>query len=97
MDFQTIFIIVIIVFFNLLLLNIFRLQNEIFNLKTTKTNNKSLPGLLNKNMNNFKNVDSNSDVNKKLNEIASIVPIDMNKIEKSKDVLLPKYKQIKHT
>ena len=32
MDFQTIFIIVIIVFFNLLLLNIFRLQNEIYNL-----------------------------------------------------------------
>ena len=97
MDFQTIFIIVIIVFFNLLLLNIFRLQNEIFNLKTTKSIGDSLPGLLNKNMNNFKNVDSNSDVNKKLNEIASIVPIDINKIEKSKDILLPKYKQIKHT
>ena len=64
MDFQTIFIIVIIVFFNLLLLNIFRLQNEIYNLKST---DKSLPGLLNENMNNFKNVDSNSDVNKKLN------------------------------
>ena len=97
MDFQTIFIIVIIVFFNLLLLNIFRLQNEIFNLKTTKSIGDSLPGLLNKNMNNFKNVDSNSNVNKKLNEIASIVPIDMNKIEKSNDILLPKYKQIKHT
>ena len=94
MDFQTIFIIVIIVFFNLLLLNIFRLQNEIYNLKTT---DKSLPGLLNENMKNFKNIDSNSDVNKKLNEIASIVPIDINKIEKSKDILLPKYKQIKHT
>ena len=94
MDYQTIFIIVIIVFFNLLLLNIFRLQNEIYNLKST---DKSLPGLLNENMYNFKNIDSNSDVNKKLNEIASIVPIDMNKIEKSKDILLPKYKQIKHT
>ena len=94
MDFQTIFIIVIIVFFNLLLLNIFRLQNEIYNLKST---DKSLPGLLNENMKNFKNIDSNSDINKKLNEIASIVPIDINKIEKSKDILLPKYKQIKHT
>ena len=94
MDFQTIFIIVIIVFFNLLLLNIFRLQNEIYNLKST---DKSLPGLLNENMNNFKHLDSNSNVNKKLNEIASIVPIDINKIEKSKDILLPKYKQIKHT
>ena len=93
MNKQTIFIIVIIIFFNLLLLNIFRLQNEIYNLKS----NKILPGLLNKNMNNFKNLDSNSNVNKKLNEIASIVPIDVNKIEKSKDILLPKYKQIKHT
>ena len=93
MNKQTIFIIVIIIFFNLLLLNIFRLQNEIYNLKS----NKILPGLLNENMNNFKNLDSNSNVNKKLNEIASIVPIDINKIEKSKDILLPKYKQIKHT
>jgi len=92
MNYQTIFIIVIIIFFNILLLNIFRLQNEIYNLKS----NKILPGLLNENMYNFKSVDSNSNVNKKLNEIASIVPIDINKIEKSKDILLPKYKQIKH-
>ena len=93
MNYQTIFIIVIIIFFNILLLNIFRLQNEIYNFKS----NKILPGLLNENMYNFKNLDSNSNVNKKLNEIASIVPIDINKIEKSKDILLPKYKQIKHT
>ena len=95
MNYQTIFIIVIIIFFNLLLLNIFRLQNKIYNLKS----NKILPGLLNKNINNFKklNTNTNSNVNKKLNEIASIVPIDINKIEKSKDILLPKYKQIKHT
>ena len=93
MNKQTIFIIVIIIFFNILLLNIFRLQNGIYNLKS----NKILPGLLNENIYNFKNLDSNSNVNKKLNEIASIVPIDINKIEKSKDILLPKYKQIKHT
>ena len=93
MNKQTIFIIVIIIFFNILLLNIFRLQNGIYNLKS----NKILPGLLNENIYNFKNLDSNSNVNKKLNEIASIVPIDVNKIEKSKDILLPKYKQIKHT
>ena len=60
MNKQTIFIIVIIIFFNLLLLNIFRLQNEIYNLKS----NKILPGLLNENMYNFKNIDSNSNVNK---------------------------------
>ena len=94
MNYQTIFIIVIIVFFNILLLNILRLQNDIYNLES---NNKSLPGLLNDNLQNYKSVNSNVDVNKKLNEIASQVPIDVNKIEKSKDILLPKYKQIKHT
>ena len=93
MNKQTIFIIVIIIFFNLLLLNIFRLQNEIYNLKS----NKALPGFLNDNIENYKKVDSNSNVNKKLNEIASIVPIDINKLEKSKDTLTPKYNQIKHT
>ena len=59
MNYQTIFIIVIIIFFNILLLNIFRLQNEIYNFKS----NKILPGLLNENMYNFKNLDSNSNVN----------------------------------
>ena len=97
MDYQTIFIIVIIIFFNLLLLNIFRLQNEIYNLKSNLKSNKNLPGLLNDNIENYKKIDSNSNVNKKLNEIASIVPIDFNKLEKSKDTLTPKYNQIKHT
>ena len=95
MNYQTIFIIVIIVFFNILLLNILRLQNDIYNLESN--NNKTMPGLLNDNLQNYKSVNSNVDVNKKLNEIASQVPIDINKIEKSKDILLPKYKQIKHT
>ena len=40
MNKQTIFIIVIIVFFNFLLLNIFKLQNDIFSLKSYKNNNK---------------------------------------------------------
>lgn len=96
MDYQTIFIIVIIIFFNLLLLNIFKLQNEIYNLKSSNKSVLKLPGLLNKNMENYKNINNNSDVNKKLDEIASIVPVDINKIEKSTDILLPKYKQIKH-
>jgi hypothetical protein len=92
MDYQTIFIIVIIVFFNILLLNILRLQNDIYNMKSDM-----LPGLLDDSMMNYKNINSNVDISKKLNEIASQVPIDINKIEKSKDILLPKYKQIKHT
>ena len=96
MKYQSIFVIVIIIFFNLLLLNIFRLQNEIYNIKL---NDKPLTGLLDENIETYGvvNSDSGSNVNKKLNEIANLVPIDVNKLEKSKDTLLPKYKQIKHT
>jgi len=38
MKYQTIFIIVIIVFFNILLLNILRLQNDIYNLGSNNNN-----------------------------------------------------------
>ena len=93
MKYQSLFILVIIVFFNLLLLNIFRLQNEIYNIKF---NDKPLTGLLDENIEIYVDADPDPNVNKKLNEIANLVPIDINKLEKSKDVLLPKYKQIKH-
>ena len=93
MKYQSLFILVIIVFFNLLLLNIFRLQNEIYNIKF---NDKPLTGLLDENIETYGVADPDPNVNKKLNEIANLVPIDVNKLEKSKDVLLPKYKQIKH-
>ena len=93
MKYQSIFIIIIIIFFNILLLNIFRLQNEIYNIKF---NDKPLSGLLDENIETYGVADPDPNVNKKLNEIANLVPIDINKLEKSKDVLLPKYKQIKH-
>ena len=93
MKYQSLFILVIIIFFNLLLLNIFRLQNEIYNIKF---NDKPLTGLLDENIETYGDADPDPNVNKKLNEIANLVPIDVNKLEKSKDVLLPKYKQIKH-
>ena len=93
MKYQSIFIIIIIIFFNILLLNIFRLQNEIYNIKF---NDKPLTGILDENIETYGVTDPDPNVNKKLNEIANLVPIDVNKLEKSKDVLLPKYKQIKH-
>ena len=93
MKYQSLFILVIIVFFNLLLLNIFRLQNEIYNIKFI---DKPLTGILDENIETYGVADPDPNVNKKLNEIANLVPIDVNKLEKSKDVLLPKYKQIKH-
>jgi len=47
MKYQSLFILVIIIFFNLLLLNIFRLQNEIYNIKF---NDIPLTGLLDENI-----------------------------------------------
>jgi|TARA_B110000858_G_C17778309_1_gene463406 hypothetical protein len=100
MNKQTIFIIVIIVFFNFLLLNIFRLQNDLFSLKSYKNNNKdnknnNLSGF-NKNKNKYKplNNNNNDSVRGKLNNIASLVDIDMNKIDKTDAQFIPKYKQI---
>ena len=96
MNKQTIFIIVIIVFFNFLLLNIFRLQNDLFSLKSNKNNNNNLSGF-NKNKNKYKppnNNNNNDSVRGKLNNIASLVDIDMNKIDKTDAHFIPKYKQI---
>ena len=91
MNKQTIFIIVIIVFFNFLLLNIFRLQDDIKNVlkKNVLKKNKSK-----KNKYKSLNNNNNSEVRKKLNEIASIVPIDFNKIDNTNANFIPKYKQI---
>ena len=102
MNKQTIFIIVIIVFFNFLLLNIFRLQNDLFSLKSYKNNNKDNNDPrsgFNKNKNKYKplnNNDNNNDkcVLDKLNNIASLVYVDMNKIDKTDAQFIPKYKQI---
>mgnify|MGYP001048717682 CR=1 FL=1 len=95
MNKQTIFIIVIIVFFNFLLLNIFRLQNDLYSLKSYKNNN--LSGF-NKNKDKYKSLNNNNDsVYGKLNNIASLVDIDMNKIDKTDAHFIPKYKQIKTT
>ena len=101
MNKQTIFIIVIIVFFNFLLLNIFRLQNDLFSLKSYKDNNKDKENnklqAFNKNKNKYKppnNNNNNDSVRGKLNNIASLVDIDMNKIDKTDAHFIPKYKQI---
>lgn len=92
---QTLYIIFIIALFNFLLINIFRLQGEILDIRDKK---KVLKGLLN-NRKNYKNVDDNSSVSKvevkeKMNEIAELVPIDFNKIVESKEKFIPKDKQV---
>ena len=92
---QTLYIILIIALFNFLLINIFRLQDEILDIRNKK---KVLKGLLN-NKNDYKNLDDNSSVSKvevkeKMNEIAELVPIDFNKIVESKEKFIPKDKQV---
>ena len=92
---QTLYIIFIIALFNFLLINIFRLQDEILNIRNKKN---VLKGLLD-NKNDYKNLDDNSSVSKvevkeKMNEIAELVPIDFNKIVESKEKFIPKEKQV---
>lgn len=92
---QTLYIILIIALFNFLLINIFRLQDEILDIRNKK---KVLKGLLN-NKNDYKNLDDNSSVSKvevkeKMNEISELVLIDFNKIVESKEKFIPKDKQV---
>ncbi len=95
MDKQTLYIILIIGIFNFLLINIFRLQKDIINIRN-KVNGYIKP-------NNYKEVSEIKEndtgigldgVKEKMNEIAELVPIDFNKIAKSKDKFIPKYEQI---
>ena len=95
-DYQTIYIIVIIVFFNFLLLNIFRLQNDIHNISKNIKNNKNVNGFNSNNK--YKSLNNNNNsiggIKDKLNDIASIVPIDVNKIDKTNANFVPKFKQV---
>ena len=100
MNIQTIFIVVIIIFFNFLLLNIFKLQKEISDFKEKNKDNKNIN---NKNINNLPGVVeyptkykelNNNDINSKLNKIADLVPIDINKVDKTNAKFKSKSKQI---
>jgi len=100
MNKETIFIIIIIIFFNFLLLNIFKLQNELSSLENTE-----VTGLNNFKYDNFKNIHEKCDglnienkigetIKNRLDKIASYVPIDINKINNADANFIPKYKQI---
>jgi hypothetical protein len=91
---QTLYIILIILLFNFLLINIFRLQDEIIDIRDKKN---ILLGLLDNKK--YKDIDDNSnisvvEVKEKMNEIAELVPIDFNKIVESKEKFIPKDKQV---
>ena len=75
---QTLYIILIIALFNFLLINIFRLQGEIVDIRDKKN---VLKGLLDNKK--YKQLDDDSnisvvEVKEKMNEIAELVPIDFN-------------------
>jgi hypothetical protein len=95
MNKQTLYIILIVVLFNFLLINIFRLQKDITFIRD------KINGYFNKN--NYKTLSNinydndgiiNNKVKEKMNEIAELVPIDFNKIVESKDKFISKDKQV---
>ena len=91
---QTLYIILIIALFNFLLINIFRLQGEIVDIRDKKN---VLKGLLDNKK--YKQLDDDSNISRvevkeKMNEIAELVPIDFNKIVDSKEKFIPKDKQV---
>ena len=105
---KTLYIILIVVAFNFLLFNIFKLQKEIVvirirnnkldNLKPNKpegfiksTNDKVVGPISNNN--NEGNI-INKDIKFIMNELAELVPIDINKIYPSKEKLIPLYEQV---
>jgi hypothetical protein len=103
MNKQTLYIILIILLFNFLLINIFRLQKDIKNIRDKTNKVKGLKPLGNIKPNNYKKVskinDNNngtgtSGVKEIMNDISELVPIDFNKIVESKEKFTPKYKQI---
>lgn len=102
MNWEIIFIVLIIIFFNILILNIFRLQKELklLNKKPKPYNNL-------RSTNKYKSLDSGCDglnirkdgqsVKMKMNKIASHVPIDINKINKTNAHFVPKSIQAEQT
>ena len=98
MNKQTLYIILIIGVFNFLLINIFRLQREIKNIRDKtnkvkgliKTNNYKKVSEINNN-NNGMGLDGVKEI---MNDISELVPIDFNKIVNSKDTFISKDKQV---
>jgi len=103
MNKQLIFGALILISFNFLLLNIFKLQKEISRLeekidknhKKNHNKNSILPAK-DYTLNEYKEIDSNTNtnINSKLNDIANLSPIDINKIDKTKANFISKDKQV---
>ena len=96
MNIQTIFIVVIIIFFNFLLLNIFKLQKEISGFKNIidKNNSNNIQGIEKYPTNYTEINNNNNDIITELDNIAKIVPIDINKRDDTDAKFIPKHKQI---
>ena len=98
MNKKTLYTILIIILFNFLLINIFKLQKEISNI--INKNNK-VKGLIEKKeyeevskINNNNNGIDDGGVKEIMDEIAELVPIDFNKVVNSKDKFISKDKQV---
>jgi hypothetical protein len=98
MNKKTLYIILIIILFNFLLINIFKLQKEI---KSIINKNNKVKGIMKNNE--YKEVSKINDnnngtgldgVKEIMNDISELVPIDFNKMVESKVKFTPKYDQV---
>ena len=98
MNKKTLYIILIIILFNFLLINIFKVQKEI---KSIINKNNKVKGIMKNNE--YKEVSKINDnnngtgldgVKEIMNDISELVPIDFNKIVESKVKFAPKYDQV---
>lgn len=108
MNKQTLYIILVILLFNFLLLNIFKLQKGIKDircktdkLKHMKTNNNPKGFIESNSFEKISKTDNNngfgfSNVYQIMNDISELVPIDINKIYSSIDKFESKVNQVKH-
>ena len=112
MNKQTLYIILIILLFNFLLLNIFKLQkgikdircktDKLKNMKINNNNNNNPKGFIEPNsFEKISKTDNNngfgfSNVYQIMNDIAELVPIDINKIYPSLVKFESKVNQVKH-
>ena len=108
MNKQTLYIILVILLFNFLLLNIFKLQKGIkdircktYKLKNMKINNNPRGFIEPNSFEKISKTDNNngfgfSNVYQIMNDIAELVPIDINKIYPSIDKFESKVNQVKN-
>jgi hypothetical protein len=102
MNLKPLYIIFVIAIFNFILINIFRLQNEITDIRNKKKKVDDIMKISKKSSKEKKTVEGNicgdiisPKIKNVMNELAELVPIDFNKIDISKDKFMSFEEQVK--